>query len=43
MIETHGSSRTGAHYARMGPAECEKIHVASLEILERTDGGLFGA
>jgi len=35
MIETHGSSRTSAHYARMGQDECEKIHVASLEILER--------
>ena len=35
MISTHGSSRTSAHYARMGQAECEKIHVASLEILER--------
>jgi trimethylamine--corrinoid protein Co-methyltransferase len=27
---------TGAHYARMGSQECEKIHLASLEILERT-------
>ncbi len=35
MIETHGSSRTSAHYARMSRAECEKIHMASLEILER--------
>jgi trimethylamine--corrinoid protein Co-methyltransferase len=35
MVETHGSSMTSAHYARMGRAECEKIHVASLEILER--------
>jgi trimethylamine--corrinoid protein Co-methyltransferase len=26
---------TSAHYARMGPDECEKIHLASLEILER--------
>jgi len=26
---------TSAHYARMGRAECEKIHVATLEILER--------
>jgi trimethylamine--corrinoid protein Co-methyltransferase len=26
---------TSAHYARMGQQECEKIHVASLEILER--------
>jgi trimethylamine--corrinoid protein Co-methyltransferase len=35
MIETHATSMTGAHYARMGRAECEKIHVATLEILER--------
>jgi trimethylamine--corrinoid protein Co-methyltransferase len=35
MIETRGSSMTSAHYARMGRAECEKIHVATLEILER--------
>jgi len=35
MIETHGLSMTSAHYARMGRQECEKIHVASLEILER--------
>ena len=35
MIETHGTSMTSVHYARMGQAECEKIHVASLEILER--------
>ena len=35
MIETHGSSMTSAHYARMGQSECEKIHVATLEILER--------
>jgi trimethylamine--corrinoid protein Co-methyltransferase len=26
---------TSAHYARMGPQECEKIHQASLEILAR--------
>jgi trimethylamine--corrinoid protein Co-methyltransferase len=26
---------TSAHYARMGRAECEKIHMATLEILER--------
>jgi len=26
---------TSAHYARMGRLECEKIHVATLEILER--------
>ncbi len=36
MIETHGSNTTSAHYARMGQQEREKIHVASLEILERT-------
>ncbi|MGC9333486.1 MAG: trimethylamine methyltransferase family protein [Anaerolineae bacterium] len=35
MIETHGTSRTSAHYARMGHDENEKIHMASLEILER--------
>lgn len=35
MIETHGSSITSAHYARMGKEECEQIHLASLEILER--------
>ena len=40
MIETHGSrtTRRGAlrsHYARMGQQECERIHMASLEILER--------
>jgi trimethylamine--corrinoid protein Co-methyltransferase len=35
MIETHGLHTTSAHYARMGRQECEKIHVASLEILER--------
>ena len=26
---------TSAHYARLGRAECDKIHRASLEILER--------
>ena len=35
MIQTHGSSMTSAHYSRLGPQECEKIHLASLEILER--------
>jgi trimethylamine--corrinoid protein Co-methyltransferase len=35
MIETHGMIRTSAHYARMGCSECERIHMASLEILER--------
>jgi trimethylamine--corrinoid protein Co-methyltransferase len=36
MIETHGMSMTSAHYSRLGSQECEKIHLASLEILERT-------
>jgi len=35
MITTHTTSMTSAHYARMGRGECEKIHLASLEILER--------
>jgi len=35
MIETHGTSMTSAHYARMGKEECEKIHLASLEIMQR--------
>jgi trimethylamine--corrinoid protein Co-methyltransferase len=35
MIETHGSSMTSAHYTRLGAQEREKIHRASLEILER--------
>jgi len=35
MIQTHGNSMTSAHYARLGPQECEKIHLASLEILQR--------
>ena len=35
MIETHGTSMTSAHYSRMGYEECDKIHKASLEILER--------
>src|SRR5512136_2028525 len=36
MIETHSQSMTTAHYARMGQQECDKIHRATLEILERT-------
>jgi trimethylamine--corrinoid protein Co-methyltransferase len=36
MIQTHGTSMTSAHYSRMGAQECEKIHLASLEILRRT-------
>ncbi len=35
MIETHGFRTTSAHYARMGRQECQRIHLASLEILER--------
>ena len=35
MIETHSQSINNAHYARMGHEECDKIHKASLEILER--------
>jgi trimethylamine--corrinoid protein Co-methyltransferase len=35
MIETHGVYTTSAHYLRMGQQECEKIHLATLEILER--------
>lgn len=35
MIETHGTSMTSAHYARLGHAECDQIHLASLEILAR--------
>ena len=35
MIETHGLSTTSAHYLRMGQQECETIHLATLEILQR--------
>jgi trimethylamine--corrinoid protein Co-methyltransferase len=35
MIETHGVRTTSAHYARMGRQECQRIHLASLEILEQ--------
>jgi trimethylamine---corrinoid protein Co-methyltransferase len=35
MIETHSMSRNSASYARLGVEECQKIHEASLEILER--------
>jgi trimethylamine--corrinoid protein Co-methyltransferase len=35
MIETHGERQTGARFSRMGQQECERIHNASLEILER--------
>jgi trimethylamine--corrinoid protein Co-methyltransferase len=35
MIETHTVHMSSAHYARMGRQEREKIHAASLEVLER--------
>ncbi|MGD2156289.1 MAG: trimethylamine methyltransferase family protein [Anaerolineales bacterium] len=35
MIKTHGISQTSAFYSRMGQEECEKIHMASLEVLEK--------
>jgi trimethylamine--corrinoid protein Co-methyltransferase len=35
MITTHATKMTSAHYTRMGESECEKIHLASLEIMER--------
>ena len=35
MITTHVTQMASSHYARMGESECEKIHLASLEILER--------
>jgi len=35
MIRTHGVQMSSAHYSRMGEQECERIHMASLEILER--------
>jgi trimethylamine--corrinoid protein Co-methyltransferase len=36
MITTHGVQTQSAHYTRMGEHECEAIHEASLEILQRT-------
>jgi trimethylamine--corrinoid protein Co-methyltransferase len=36
MISTHGQQLNSAFYTRMGKAECEKIHMGTLEILERT-------
>ena len=36
MIPTHGMNMASARYARMGKDECERIHTATLEILERT-------
>jgi trimethylamine--corrinoid protein Co-methyltransferase len=34
MIESNGQRQASAHYARLGGQECEKIHRASIEILE---------
>jgi trimethylamine--corrinoid protein Co-methyltransferase len=34
MIETHGQRQTSAHYSRLGEQECDKLHRASLEMLE---------
>lgn len=34
MIETQGQRQTSAHYSRLGSQECEKIHRASIEMLE---------
>ena len=34
MIETQGQQQTSAHYTRLGPQECEKIHWGCIEILE---------
>lgn len=36
MIATHGLNMTSAHYTRLGLQECQRIHAATLEILERT-------
>ena len=36
MIETHGMKTTSAFYSRLGLQECEKLHMASLEVLETT-------
>lgn len=35
MIETHSLRQTSTLYSRLGPQECERIHNASLEVLER--------
>lgn len=35
MIETHRLNTASAHYTRLGQQECERIHAASLEILDR--------
>ena len=36
MIPTHETRMASAHYARLGHQECDRIHIATLEILERT-------
>ncbi|MFP4350643.1 MAG: trimethylamine methyltransferase family protein [Desulfococcaceae bacterium] len=36
MIPTQVMNMAAAHYARMGTGECDRIHMATLEILERT-------
>jgi hypothetical protein len=35
MIETHGLQQSSSFFSRLGAHECERIHAASLEILER--------
>lgn len=35
MIETHQVHTASAQYTRLGRQECERIHIASLEILDR--------
>ena len=35
MIETHRLNTASAHHTRLGRQECERIHAASLEILDR--------
>jgi trimethylamine--corrinoid protein Co-methyltransferase len=36
MIPTHENRMISAHYSRMGHQECDRIHMGTLEILERT-------
>jgi trimethylamine--corrinoid protein Co-methyltransferase len=36
MIPTRETRMASAHYDRMGRQECDRIHIATLEILERT-------
>jgi trimethylamine--corrinoid protein Co-methyltransferase len=36
MIPTHENRMASAHYSRMGHQECDRIHMGTLEILERT-------